>query len=162
MDFAQSLEASGLGTWVRESLYGFPALVGIHLMGIMLSAGMIVWFDLRLLGVVLPSVPVSTVYRRIIPWAAVGFLMMAMTGGALFTGYATAALKNPFFRIKFAALALAGANAATYHLMTERRMAAANSAVARLPVAARAAGIISMLAWATVILCGRLMAYTMY
>jgi hypothetical protein len=159
--FFHALESTGLGIWVRESLYGFPALVAIHLMGIMMSAGMIVWFDLRLLGVVLPAVPVSTVYRRLIPWTAVGFLVMLTTGALLFTGYATKALGNPFFRIKVAALVLAGVNAAAYHAITERRLSLWDAA-ASPPSAARAAGFISIAAWTTVILCGRLMAYTMY
>jgi hypothetical protein len=159
--FLQSLESSGLGTWVRESLYGFATLVGIHLMSIMLSAGMIVWFDLRLLGAVFPTVPVSAVYRRVIPFVTAGFVVMFTTGAMLFTGYATAAAKNPFFRVKVAALVLAGVNAAAYHLITERRLAEWDRAPV-LPPAARAAGLVSMAAWATVILCGRLMAYTMY
>ena len=60
-----------------------------------------------------------------------------------------------------AALLLAGINAAVYHTITERRLSTWDG-VSRLPRAARAAGLISIAAWATVILCGRLMAYTMY
>ena len=45
------IESSAAGAIVRESLYGFPALVTLHVIGLGLSAGTIVWFDLRLLGV---------------------------------------------------------------------------------------------------------------
>jgi len=36
LPFLKSLEATGVGTIVRESLYGFPILVAIHVMGIVL------------------------------------------------------------------------------------------------------------------------------
>jgi hypothetical protein len=155
------LEATATGTLVRESLYGFPILVAIHLMGLMLSVGTIVWFDLRLIGLVLQRVPVSVVYRRVIPWATTGFLVMFSTGALLFTGYASAAVGNTFFRVKVAALVLAGTNALVYHAFTERRVAEWDRSD-RVPGAVRAAGFVSIAAWATVVLCGRLMAYTMY
>ena len=44
------LEATSIGLLVRESVWGFPIVVAIHIMGLMLSVGLLVWFDLRLLG----------------------------------------------------------------------------------------------------------------
>jgi hypothetical protein len=146
---------------VRESLYGFPILVGIHILGLVLSVGTLVWFDLRLVGVALQSAAVSRVYRRLIPWATCGFGVMFVTGALLFTGYASAAYQNPFFRIKMSALALAGLNALLYHLVTERGRNDWDAAQ-RPPRAARAAGIVSIALWAVVIMCGRIMSYTMY
>lgn len=157
----QTLEATSVGTLVRESLYGFPVVVGLHLLGLALAVGSLVWFDLRLVGAVLTSVPVSRVYRQLMPWAACGFIISFVTGGMLFAGYATAAFSNPYFRLKMAALVVAGLNAGFYHLVTERGRAEWDHAVPP-PSAVRAAGAISLLAWAIVILSGRLMAYTMY
>lgn len=157
----QSLEASALGTLVRESLYGFPIFVTLHVIGLVLAIGPLLWFDLRLAGVVVRSEAVSRVYRQIIPWAAAGFVVSGLTGIALFTGYATKASANPYFWTKLAALLLAGINAAFYHGFTERTRVEWDSH-ARPPAAARAAGVISMLLWTAVILCGRMMAYTMY
>ena len=159
--FLLTLESTAVGTLVRESLYGFPILVGIHILGLVLSVGTFLWFDLRLLGFALRSAAVSRVYRHIIPWAACGFIVMFLSGAMLFTGYATKAYGNPYFRIKVAALLLAGVNAALYHVATERGRAEWDTAI-RPPAAARAAGLISLLLWGTVIMCGRLMSYTMY
>ena len=103
-----SLEATGVGTMVRESLYGFPILVGIHILGLVLSVGTLMWFDLRLLGVALQSAAVSRVYRRLIPWATCGFAVMFVSGALLFTGYASGAYQNTYFRIKMSALASRG------------------------------------------------------
>ena len=156
-----TLEGSPIGLLVRESLYGFPILVGIHILGLMFSVGTLLWFDLRLLGWVLPSAAVSRVYRQLIPWAGAGFAVMFTSGALLFTGYATAAYGNPYFRIKMATLLLAAANAGFYHLVTERGKGRRDTS-SHPPMAVRAAGAISILLWATVIICGRMMAYTMY
>ena len=161
LDICNWLEATSVGTMVRESLYGFPILVAVHIMGLAFSVGMFLWFDLRLAGVALTSSAVSRVYRALIPWATAGFLSMFITGSLLFTGFASAAYKSPFFRIKLLAIALAGVNALVYHLVTERGRSGWDVEL-RPPSAARAAGMISIALWAVVILCGRMMAYTMY
>lgn len=155
------LEQSAVGLLVRESLWGFPIVVGLHIMSLAFSVGVLLWFDLRLLGLALASTRVSHVYRRLIPWATAGFVSSFVTGGLLFTGYATAASGNTAFRLKLAMLAIAGVNAVVYHLVTERGRDAWD-AHARPPRAARIAGAVSLVAWATVILCGRLMSYTMF
>jgi uncharacterized protein DUF6644 len=157
----EQIEASSLGVFVRESIWGFPILVATHIIGLVFSAGIVLWLDLRLLGLSMTGVPVSRVYRRLMPLAFVGFSVMLATGATLFTGYATSAYKNPYFRVKLVMLAVAGLNALVYHTNIERRIALWDRQ-STPPVAARMAGIISILAWATVILAGRMMAYTLY
>jgi uncharacterized protein DUF6644 len=161
LHIAEWLESTSIALMVRESLWGFPIVVGLHLLGLAFSVGMIVWFDLRLLGVVLRGSAVNAVYRRIIPWASAGFFTMFVTGGMLFTGYATKAYGNPFFQIKMAALLGAGLNALFYHRVTERTVAGWGSAP-RPPFPARAAGLLSIAVWTIVILAGRAMSYTMF
>jgi hypothetical protein len=161
LQVAEWAETTWIALLVRESLYGFAIVVAIHIIGLTLSVGMVIWFDLRLLGAAFRATPVSTVYRRIIPWAGTGFALMFVTGGILLVSYATNAYDNVYFRIKMAALLLAGVNALVYHRVTERHIARWNDA-ARPPAPARTAGLISIVAWAAVILAGRLMSYTMF
>ena len=161
LNILEWLERTPAGVLARESLWGFPILVGIHILGLTLSAGIVVWFDFRLLGVSMSGERVSRVYRQLMPWAFVGFAIMFTTGGLLLAGFATRAYVNMYFRIKIAALLLAGVNALVYHRVTERRRAEWDTE-ARLPLAARTAGLISIALWATVIMAGRMMAYTMY
>ena len=86
---------------------------------------------------------------------------MFISGGLLLSGFATAAANNRYFQIKLVALLLAGLNVLVYHLHTERRMARWDEA--RRPVlAARLAGLISIVLWMTVIMAGRMMSYTMF
>jgi hypothetical protein len=157
----EQIEATSLGVFVRESIWGFPILVAIHIIGLVFSVGIVTWFDLRLLGVSMTGVPVSRVYRRFMPLAFVGFAVMVLSGATIFTGFATSAYKNPYFRVKLIALTLAGVNALVYHTNIERRIALWDRAPMP-PIPARMAGIISLIAWTTVILAGRMMSYTLY
>jgi len=155
------LEATPVGIMVRESLWGFPILVAIHIMGLTLSVGTLVWFDLRLLGVSMVRSRASQLYRRIMPWMFTGFAMMFITGGLLLAGFATTAYDNVYFRLKMLALVLAAVNAFFYHRFTERRLAEWDDAAAP-PMGARLAGLISICVWACVIMAGRMMSYTMF
>ncbi len=83
------------------------------------------------------------------------------TSRAGFAGFATSAYGNTYFRIKMIALVLAGANALTYHMMA-KRMSAKGDAAQRPSALVRAAGLISILLWAVVILSGRMMSYTLF
>jgi hypothetical protein len=161
LDLCHWLETTAVGIVVRESLYGFPILVGLHIMGLIVSVGVVLWFDLRLLGLALTGVPPSRVYRRLMPWAAAGFVLMAITGGLLFVGYASTAYENVFFRIKLGAMLLAALNAAVYNRVTQRT-GDTWDAPSHMPAGARLAGAASLLLWAIVIVSGRMMAYTMY
>jgi hypothetical protein len=155
------LESTAVGLLVRESLYGFQVVAGLHILGLALSVGTLVWFDLRLAGISMTRCRVSTLYRRLMPWTAAGFIMMFVTGAVLFAGFATKAYVNGFFRLKLAAILVAGVNALFYHLATERRIAEWNDA-AQPPLPARFAGVISILMWTIVIIAGRMMSYTMF
>ena len=161
LSFGQWLEHTSAGLMVRESLWGFQIVVAIHIVGLAFSVGLLVWFDLRLLGLGVRPSRVSVIYRQLIPWAGVGFTSMFVTGGLLFTGFATTAMTNTFFRLKLLLIAVAGANALVYHLVTTRGGAGRDDHD-RLPVAARMAGLVSIVVWALVVLCGRMMSYTMF
>jgi hypothetical protein len=95
LQICEWLESTRLAELVTQSLYGFQILVAIHLLGLGLSVGMVIWFDLRLLGKVLTTTPVSEVYRRLAPWMVTGFVVMFASGATIFVGYATAAYGNP-------------------------------------------------------------------
>ena len=157
----ETLEKTALAAVIQESLYGFPVVVGIHILGLTLSVGTLLWVDLRLLGLSLRSLPVSQVYRDLAPWFIVGFAMMFGSGTVLFMAYATAAYGNVFFRLKMLALLLAGANALALHFVSNRQQSSWDTAV-RPPLSVRMAGLVSILLWLTVIVAGRMMSYTMF
>jgi hypothetical protein len=155
------LESTPVGVVVRESMWGFPVLVAIHILGLTLSVGSLLWFDLRLLGVSMRRVPIAELYRRLMPWMVPAFVAMFITGVLLFTGFATKAYGNVYFRIKLAAMLLAAMNAFIFHVGAERGIAQWNDA-AHPPLPARIAGLASLMLWTVVIMAGRMMSYTMF
>jgi len=161
LSWAEWLESTGAGVLVRESLWGFQIAVALHLVSLMFSVGILMWFDLRLLGVAMRRCPVSVVYRRLLPWFAGGFVLMFGSGLLLLAGFATAAYGNTFFRLKLVVIGLAGLNALAYHALTARG-APSWDGDARPPLRVRAAGLVSISLWATTILAGRMMSYTMF
>lgn len=161
LHLSEWLESTTVGVLVRESTWGFPALVSLHVIGLAFSAGLVLWFDLRLLGLSMREVPVTAVYRRLMPIAFAGFLVMFVSGGLLLTGFATYAYTNVYFLVKVAALLLAGVNAWVYHAFTEPHIAEWDRSPSP-PPPARLAGLVSAVLWTVVILAGRMMAYTLY
>lgn len=161
LEICEWLETTAFGAIARESLYGFQILVGIHILGLIGSVGTLLWMDLRMLGLGLSSRRLSEVYRSLAPWFVAGFGVMVASGVALFAGFAASAYGNTFFRIKLAAMALAGMNAIGYHVLA-RRMPESVDVAALPPAAVRLAGLASLLLWTTVILMGRMMSYTLF
>lgn len=160
LEILEWLETTPIAMVVRESDWGFHYVVGTHIMGLAFAVGTLVWIDLRLMGVVMTSCPAAILQRRLLPWSLFGFAVMFASGIALFIGFATRAVGNTFFWLKMLALLLAAVNALVYHRITERRIAQWDGAPP--PGMARMAGITSLLLWAIVILCGRMMSYTMF
>ena len=161
LQICEWLETTRVAELVTQSLYGFQTLVAIHLFGLGLSVGMVIWFDLRLLGKVLTAIPVSAVYRRLAPWMVLGFVLMFASGATIFVGFATAAYSNPYFRAKLITLAIAGLNAAIFHFSTQKHLAGWD-AWTHPPAGARLAGAISIASWVVVVMAGRMMSYTMF
>lgn len=155
------LETTAVAAIARESLYGFQILVGIHILGIAFSVGILLWMDLRMLGVSLVGIRLSRVYRNLMPWFLVGFATMFASGAMIFAGFATSAYENTFFRIKLVAMLLAAANALAYHVTTQR-ISADSDAAERPPLIVRFSGLASITLWTIVILCGRMISYTLF
>jgi len=161
LGFCEWIEMTWLATQVRETAYGFSILATIHVLSMTFSVGTLIWFDLRLLGATLQPQRVSRIYRQLMPWMMGGFVISVVSGAILFAGYATRSYANTAFRIKLATLVLAGVNALVYHVLTERGIAGWDEAL-KPPPSAKAAGIISLILWTTIIVAGRTMAYTLF
>src|SRR4029079_5593352 len=155
-DICQVLEQTTISTIVRES--AFPYVEGAHVLGLSLSVGTVLWFDLRLLGAAMRTRPVSEVFQDLKPWMFAGFGIMFVTGALLFTAHATKAYASGYFRAKLSLLILAGINTAIYHLTVDRRESEWGKSPVP-PLQARVAGLLSLLLWFSVIAVGRLFAY---
>ncbi len=157
-DLCQWIYESSVGTGIRESALVFPAIEGAHLLGIALSVGLLCWFDLRLLGLVMTHEPISKVWKRVMPSAFAGFVLMFITGGLLFWAEAATAYNSVHFWIKMTLILLAGINAGYFELSTHKHVSEWDTAIVP-PMRARMAGLTSLVLWTAVIVTGRTMAY---
>jgi len=156
--FCRGLYDSKVGTGIRESVWVFPIVEGTHLLGIALSVGLLCWFDLRLLGLVLRDQPVSKVWQQVMPVAFVGFALMFVSGLLLFWAEAITAYHSVHFWIKVLLLVLAGVNALRFETSAHRNMAEWDGAPVP-PLRAQMTGAISLILWTAIIITGRTMAY---
>ena len=88
LEVCQWIQDTQIGTAIRESLLLFSFIEGAHVLGLGLSVGTVIWFDLRLIGVIMRDEPVSEVFDQIKPWMFAGFALMSITGELLFWSYA--------------------------------------------------------------------------
>ena len=148
-----------VGTYIRESIWEFPVIEGIHVLSIAMSVGMIIWFDLRLMGVNMRHRPISEVFRGIYWWMVGGFTTAMISGGLLFWAEADRAFPNIFARFKFMGLLFAGLNILYFHLGTQRTQSDWDKDPTP-PLRVRMAGFCSITWWIVIVSAGRLMAYT--
>jgi hypothetical protein len=158
LGWCQWLEHTALATAISESVWLFPVIEGSHIMALPLSVGMILMFDLRLLGLAFQTGSASAVMRDAVRWSKYGFGIMFVTGVLLFMTQATKAYGNVFFRTKLALLVVLFLNAAVYQIVFYPRMTRWDEA-GGTPLGARICGGLSLIAWIAVIVCGRTMAY---
>jgi len=147
------------GTYIRESIWEFPTIEGIHVMSIAMSVGMILWFDLRLLGLSMKHRPISEIFRGVYWYMVGGFAAAIISGLLLFWAEADRAYPNIFARLKFLALLFAGLNILYFHVGTQRSQSDWDNSPTP-PLRVRLAGFMSITWWVVVISAGRLMAYT--
>jgi heme A synthase len=112
-----------VGSSVRESLWLFPAIETVHLLGMAALVGTITVFDLRLLGWMMRRERVSELARRLLPWTWLGFALQVVTGIALFLSEAAKVYSNPAFRLKIVLILLAGLHALIFHKIVYRDVA---------------------------------------
>ena len=160
LTWCQWLEQTQLATAISESVWLFPIIEGAHILALPLSVGMILMFDLRLLGWAFQGGSASRLMRDVLRWSKFGFAVMFITGVLLFMTHAAQAYENVFFRTKMVFLLLLGINAAVYQIVFYPNMARWEAG-GGTPFGARVCGGLSLIVWLGVIICGRTMAYTL-
>jgi hypothetical protein len=151
-----SVEASGVGRWMREALWAYPATEAVHIIGIALLFGSIAIVDLRLLGLG-SRLPLAALVAFAVPWSLAGFALAATTGVLMFTAHAAEFVEQPVFLLKMSLILTAGINAAL--LRTGALRDAGRGSDTNPPLRVRSAAALSIALWLAVIACGRLLAY---
>jgi hypothetical protein len=161
LSFCQWLQQTPFSVQIRESDWTYPIIESVHVLGLCLFVGLLLLWDLRLVGVTLQRISVSEVWKRLIPWITLGALIMVVSGLLLFASEPLRFYGNIFFRIKALGLFLALLNALAFHFGVERRLVEWDTADVT-PRAARVAGAVSIFLWALIVVTGRFVAYNWF
>jgi hypothetical protein len=157
--FLKWLQASALGHFMRESGPWTYAVVNLtHILGVASLFGALVVLDLRLLGV-WRRTPLSALADAAAPVAACGFALAATSGVGLLATKATEYLGNPFFYVKFPAIAAGVLNAVAINQTSAWRARRRRELSPREVRQLAWMGAASLLCWLTAISAGRLIAY---
>jgi hypothetical protein len=154
MSFLAWLESSAFSSWLRESpsLLAYPAVLFLHTVGLVFTAGPSTVISVRLLGVGrgLPLAPLD----RFFPVIWTGFWVSAVSGLLMLAVDATTKLANPLFSVKMIFVA-----ASVALMVLVRRILKTGGATTAEPSRGRWLALASLICWAGAIAAGRFMAY---
>jgi hypothetical protein len=158
LELCKWLDQTAVGAAVRESLWLFPAIETLHLLGMAAVVGTVAVLDLRLLGWTMRRERVSALVGRLLPWVWAGFAVQVVTGGLLFSSEAVKVYSNPAFRMKMLLIFLAGVHAFIFHWIVYRDVANWDDS-ALLPLKAKLSGFVSILLWVGIVAAGRFIGF---
>jgi hypothetical protein len=153
------LEASGLATRIRDSLFLFPLIESIHVFGLALVFGTIAIIDLRLLGIASTQRSFKRMASDILKWTWAAFALTALTGLLMFSTNARVYYHNFFFRTKMLLLALSGINMLVFERTAARTIHGWDKAPSA-PTVGKAVAAVSLVMWISIIFMGRLIGFT--
>jgi len=150
--FLAGLEATAPAQYFRASRWGYAAVSGAHIFGIALLIGAILPLNLRLLGL-WSSIPRANLLRVLVPVAATGLVLAAVTGSFLFSVRAQEYADIRYFQVKLfliivgllSALVVHRAYGLTLEGASERRL--------------RFHALLSLGSWLGALACGRMIAF---
>lgn len=146
------LADTALGHWVVSSAAIWPTLECIHFVSLCFFMGGMLMIDLRLTGFFRD--PCAGLINRLLGLVIGAFFANFATGALFFAGNATKYIDNPAFELKLTLMVLAGLNALYFkfrlaHLLATEEVTGDSKFV----------GYFSLLLWAGVIVCGRMITF---
>lgn len=151
-EYLDWLEQNSWAEAIRQSLWLYPALEIVHILGIVILVGSAFLFDLLLLGFS-KKLPLVSMSHFLLPWSRRGLILIIPSGLLLFITNASALGFDLTFWLKMVLLVTAGLNAQLFHNFASKRIGS------ELPLRYKIHAMVSIGLWIGVISCGRLLAY---
>jgi hypothetical protein len=153
----EALENSTAAIWVGESLWGYPLLLGTHVVGLAIVAGIFLMLDLRILGF---NKGVSyQSFLGLFRLAWFGLAINAISGTALFSSQATTFISNTPFLLKIGSITCGVICAILIRNRLRESAASWDVSEAIASGTTRVLAGVSLLCWIGAIGAGRLIAY---
>jgi hypothetical protein len=146
------LNDTALAEWIVSSAYIWPVLECIHFVSLCLFMGALLVIDLRLVGFY--KEPCTSLIEKLVRFCLCAFIVNLGTGFMFFVGNTYKYMDNIAFEIKLCLILVAGLNALFYKLKLTDLV---NSD--RVTTSSIIVGYLSLLLWAGVIICGRMITF---
>jgi hypothetical protein len=156
-EFFQSVQGTWFANGIRDSNLLFPILYTFHIFGVVILVGATSALDLRMLGLVMRSEPVSEIASMLLPWAKGGFAAQLVTGALLFIAQAADLWHNVPFLLKMITVLLAGLNVLIFHLTAYRKVR--EWPLQATPAVAKFSALLSLACWIGIVAFSRLIAF---
>ena len=144
-----------------ESLYMYPWIESAHVLSICFFVGILLFVDLRLMGVAFTKLSISEMNKKVLPWSLFGFGLMTLTGFLLFYAIPVRSYQNIFFRFKVILILLAGLNAFLFHRQMKLEGMIWDEGKS-IPKSVHLKAAASLVLWSGVIISGRMIAYNWF
>ncbi len=147
------LENTSVALWVGESLWGYPFMLSLHVIGLAIVVGILSMLDLKLLGS-FKAIRTSA-FLPLVRFAWIGFGINAISGVFLFTSQASYFATSTTFLIKLGCIFVG----AILTKVMQGKLVEAEAAGVADDVSMKGLAIVSLLLWLVAITAGRLTAY---
>jgi hypothetical protein len=149
LPFFEWCETTWIGHAIKDSLWLFPVIESVHLLGLAVLGGTLLVVDLRMLGLGLTRQPIAAVARDARPWLLASIAVMILTGTALFLSESVKCYYSQAFWVKITTLPVA----LLFTLTVRQRVALAGAL--ETTVVSRLVALVSLALWFTVAAAGR-------
>ena len=151
------LEYTSLSIWVAESIWGYPIMLSLHIIGLAVVVGIFTVYNFRLLGLFnsLEFEPFLDFFR--LAW--LGLLVNFVSGFTLFSSQATFYVTNIPFLVKIFSIIAGSLLAFNIQLRLQSNVNAWDETTAQPTNKDHSFAVISLALWTSAIFGGRLIAY---
>jgi hypothetical protein len=149
LPFFEWCQNTFIGQAVSHSIWAFPVIEAIHLVGLCMLGGAVLIVDMRMLGAGLTQQRIAQIAGYARPWLIGSIVLMVSTGFLLFMSEAVKCYFSTSFWVKIATLPFAIA----FTFVVRERVAHEASLVTSAK--SRAVGAVSIALWFVVAAAGR-------
>lgn len=155
MGIFEWLENTPLALWVGESLWAYPFMLSLHVVGLAIVVGIFSMLDLRLMGL-FGGIRTSS-FLSMFKLAWVGFIVNAVSGAALFTSQAVTFISSTPFLLKIGFVFCGAISAAI--IQAKLRACSDEAGEDAVGNSTKVIAAVSFMIWIGAIVTGRLIAY---
>jgi len=164
-DIARAIAATELSLTLYQTLRTVrgvaPVVQTIHILSVTAVMASVVFVNLRVLGLAVPSQQLPEMLRRLMPWTWTALLLLLLSGAVFVLALPNRYLHNPVLGIKVSILIPAIALAAVFARLGAREDNYWEASPSRKR-RAKAMAAASLFLWVMVVLAGRWIAYDEY